>query len=62
MKWLKKLLLPFEEPDHPLYYNHAAEMKRQAEEEEAWNELIESDATWQLRFTISSDPETDHYL
>ena len=33
MKWLKKLLLPFEEPDHPLY------SAKPEEPSEDWDEL-----------------------
>ena len=60
---LKRLVLPFEFEDHPMHYDHAAELKRKEEEDALWDELIESDAPWQLRFTTSEDNhETTQYL
>ena len=59
---IKRIFLPFEFEDHPLHYNHSAEMKRKEEEDALWDELIDSDAAWQLRFTTSSDPDNTHYL
>ena len=36
-KWLKKLVLPFENPDHPLYADSAAIQQREAEREQIQN-------------------------
>ena len=60
---LKKLLLPFEFDEHPLHYDHAAELKRQEEQQQLWDELIDDPAPYQLRFTTSEDDhQTTHYL
>ena len=53
--WYLRTFLPFEDPSHPLHYSHEAALKEQAEQDAIWDELIEDDAPWQLRFTTSSD-------
>ena len=53
--WYLKTFLPFEDPNHELHYDHAAEMNREEEMDALWDELIDSDAAYQMRFTTSED-------
>ena len=50
----KRLLLPYEETDHPMY------CPPPEEPDEAWDDLGKAD--WQIKYRISSDPHTDRYL
>ena len=52
---LKKLLLPFEDPSHELYYNHEAELKKEAELDALWAEI--EDAQHQIKL-VTSDTTT----
>ena len=58
-RWYIRTFLPFEQPDHPLHYSQAAV---DAELQEIWEEIDREDVEYQLRFTVSSDPTTTHYL
>ena len=55
---LKRIFLPFEFEDHELYYNHEEELKKEAELDALWAEI--EDAPYQVKFTVSSDPDTTH--
>jgi hypothetical protein len=52
---IKDLLLPYENPEHPLY---AAPFEEPDLSD--WDDL--SDAPYQIEFTVSSDPETKHRI
>lgn len=53
---LKRLVLPFEFEDHPLFYQHPDE----EELDRLWQEI--ENAPYQVRFTVSSDKDTTNYL
>ena len=54
--WYLETFLPFEQQDHPLFHDQAAVEAAEAEEQALW------DAEWNIKYTISSDPETTRYL
>lgn len=57
------VFLPYEDTAHELHYDHAAELKRKEEEQQAWDELFESNAPYQLKYTTSADDhETTNYF
>ena len=57
-KQLKNLLLPFENPDHPLY------SAPPEEPDPAWDDLGTEflHAPHQIEYTTSSDPNTKHRI
>ena len=56
--WYLQTFLPFEDPAHPLFHDHAAELQQQQELDEAWDDLCDAgalEAPHQYRYTVHRD-------
>lgn len=58
--WYFQTFLPFEDPSHELFYDHQAELKKEAELDALWAEI--EDAPYQVQFVTSSNPNHTHRL